>query len=96
MKKSNLKTLEQVIEAMPIYGELREENEQLTFGQYFTVLKRWFERLRTEAKDFKRDIPFRLDILAQQIYTAFKDGCPNYVKARELAERWSEKEISGK
>lgn len=54
--KANLETLEKVIEAMPIFGELREQNRELKFGQYLTVLKEWFDSLRLEKANLEKEL----------------------------------------
>ena len=54
--KPNLETLTEIIEDMPIYGELRKKNKLLTFGQYLTVLKTWFDKLRKEREGFEKEL----------------------------------------
>jgi len=54
--KADLQQLEKAIETMPIYGKLREQNEELTFGQYLTVLQKWFDSLQKAEEAFKREL----------------------------------------
>lgn len=54
--KANLQQLEETIETMPIYGILRAQNKELTFGQYLTVLQNWFNSLQKAEEDFKREL----------------------------------------
>jgi len=46
---------------MPIFGNLRKQDPHLSFGQYLTVLKRWFEDLRKEKEDFERELREKLN-----------------------------------
>ena len=48
-----------------------------------------------ELEGFEKDVPFKLDNLAEQIFQAFKSGIPNVTIVRELVQRWADKEILG-
>ena len=51
-----LKQINSVIETMPLFGEMRETNKNLTFGQYLTVLKEWFDTVKRIILDVVREV----------------------------------------
>lgn len=56
VKVYDLKALLSVIDEMPLYGKLRKRDKRLTFGQYLTVLKEWFDAVQSEAEDLDKYI----------------------------------------
>jgi len=54
--KHNWKSFLEQFEKMPLFGKLREHDKRLTFGQYLTVLKEWWEKTKAEGEDFKKEL----------------------------------------
>ena len=54
--KPNLENLTEQFEKMPIYGKLRELDKRLTFGQYLTVLKEWWDDTRKMIAGFEKEL----------------------------------------
>jgi len=81
----NLETLDKVIEAMPIYGKLRKQNKLLKFGQYLTVLKLWFEKLRKEKENIEAEIhkPENYIVLPERTEIHYLNG-ETYTTKRRL------------
>ena len=59
-----LRSLNDLIHEMPIYGKLREENEALTFGQYLTVLHAWFKNVERELAHVDKEAKAWIGILS--------------------------------
>ena len=59
LKTKQLEQLEQinnVIEMMPLFGEMRETNKKLSFGQYLTVLSEWWNTVQHTLIDVVREV----------------------------------------
>jgi len=51
-----LKQINSVIETMPLFGEMRETNKKLSFGQYLTVLSEWWNTVQHTLIDVAREV----------------------------------------
>ena len=51
--KEKLTILRKQFDKMPIFGQLREIDKRLTFGQYLTVLKEWFDKTAKVFSEFE-------------------------------------------
>lgn len=54
--KFNRKTFREQFEKMPIYGEMREQDKRLKFGQYLTVLKEWWDKTKEQDEGFEAEL----------------------------------------
>lgn len=64
--KLSLKVSREQFEKMPIYGQLRELDKRLTFGNYLTVLKEWWDKterlLNEQEKEFREKLAQPLNV----------------------------------
>ncbi|GAI62625.1 unnamed protein product [marine sediment metagenome] len=47
----NQKEFIQLLRQMPLYGEMKAQNPLLKIGQYFTVLKEWYQKVEEQLDE---------------------------------------------